>query len=207
LLGPAGIQALAGSAAPRQLLDARTRRALTHGSLTRQRLERVVAKLHGCLGQLAPMQRRVLVLLAGVGSRPALGRAQVARRLGLGIAQTGRIERHAVWRLGALDAAGRCVAGGGGGTPSFAALLTLGPAGLDSGLTPAAGDGAALGRSRGAVKGVSESGGSQGGGAALGAALPPPLGRGSAWTLVLMLMVAALVVLLVRRELRRQRGH
>jgi hypothetical protein len=193
-----------GSVAPRPLLGVRTRRALAHGSLTRHQLTQVVARLHGCLGQLAPTQRRVLVLRAGLGSRPALSPTQVARRLGLGVAQTRRIERRALQRLGALDGAGRCVAGG---AVTFAALLASTPFGLSDGSTlAAAGDGAALGRPRGGVKGVSESGGGDGG-SALGAALPPPLGQGSDWTLLLLLMVAALVVLLVRRELRRQRGH
>jgi hypothetical protein len=162
----------------------------------------VVARLHGCLGQLVPKQRSVLVLLTGFGPGPDLSRRQVARRLGLGVAQTRRIERQAVRRLGALDAAGRCVAGG---AVTFAGLASLD---LSNGsmLAATSGDGAALGRARGAVKGVSASGGGDGGGSALGAALPPPLGQGSDWTLLILLMVAAMVALLVRRELRRQRG-
>jgi hypothetical protein len=178
------------------------RRALAHGSLTRTQLARVVAGLRGCLGQLPREQRRVLVLRAGVGPRPGLSRSQVARRLGLGVAQTRRIERRALRRLGALDGAGRCVAGGGAVTSG--ALLASAAFGLSNGSVSRPADG---GRPRGGVEGVSDSGGRDDGGSALGAALPSPLGRGSDWTLLLLLTVAALVVLLMRRELRRQRGH
>jgi Sigma-70, region 4 len=178
------------------------------GSLTQHELARVVAELRGCLGQLAPKQRRVLALRAGVGSRPALSRRQVARRLGLGVAQTRRIEQRGLRRLGALDGAGRCVVGNGALT--FGALLGSGPFGLlYASASTAAVDGAGLEQARSGIKGVSEAGGSDddGGSSVLGAALPSPLGQGSDWTLLILLMVAAMVVLLMRRELRRQRGN
>ncbi|HEX7291712.1 MAG TPA: hypothetical protein VF250_11365, partial [Conexibacter sp.] len=151
--------------------------------------------------QLAPTQRRVLVLRTGLGPRDALSRDRVARRLDLGLAQTRRIERRGLRRLSALDAAGRCVGDGGG------AALASAPLGMPPGaaLAAAAGAGAVLGQPRGDVKGVSGSGG--GGGPSLADVLPPPLGEGSDWTLLILLMLAAMVALLVRRELRRQRGH
>jgi hypothetical protein len=190
---------------PGALLGAGLRRKLAHGSLTRSQLARVVASLRGCLDQLAPEERRVLVLRAGLGPRPGLSRSQVARRLGLGVAQTGRIERRALRRLGALDGAGRCVAGGGA-VPS-GALLASALFGRSNGSSPGAADGAAPAWPRNGIEGVSGSGGGNDGSSALGAALPSPLGQGSDWTLLILLMVAALVGLLVRRELRRQRGH
>jgi hypothetical protein len=41
----------------------------------------------------------------------------------------------------------------------------------------------------------------------LGATLPAPFGQGSDWTLPILAMAAAMLVLLLVRELRRQRGH
>ncbi len=185
-------------------LDAATHRRLAHGSLTQSQLERVVAQLQVCLGQLAPTQRSVLVLRGGLGPRPALSRAQVASWLGLGVPQTRQIEQRGLRRLDALDAAGRCVAGGG--AVPFGTLLASAPFDLSGSSSPV-GDGAALGRSHGGVKGVSESGTGNDGNSVLGVSLPPPLGQGSDWTLLILLMVAGLIALLVRRELRRQRGH
>jgi hypothetical protein len=148
----------------------------------------------------------VLVLLAGLGPRPGLSPDQVARRLGLGVARTRQIERHALRRLGALDGAGRCVAAGG--AVAFGTLSASAPFGLSDGSTSMAAAGVdSMGGARGAVEGVSSSGGGGDEGSALGAALPPPLGQGSDWTLLILLTVAALVALLMRRELRRQRGR
>ncbi len=189
---------------PGGLLGAGLRRKLAHGSLTRSELARVVASLRGCLGQLPPEERRVLLLRAGLGPRPGLSSSQVARRLGLGVAQTRRIERRALRRLGALDGAGRC---GGGGTVRSGALLASALFDRSNGSLSGAADGAALDRPRNGIEGVSGSGGGHDGSSALGAELPSPLGHGSDWTLLILLMVAAPAGLLVRRELRRQRGH
>jgi Sigma-70, region 4 len=206
LLGVGGLQALAGTAAPRPLLSARTRRALVHGSLTQHKLEQVVASLRACLGQLEPRQRRVLVLRAGLGPRPALSRRQVARRLGVGVTQARRIERRALRRLGALDGAGRCVAGSSLSSASTAAALL----GLTGGATLAATGDGGLGQARSGIEGVSANGGGDedpDGDSGLGAALPAPFGEGGDWTLPILAMGAAMLVLLLVRELRRQRGH
>ncbi len=160
-----------------------------------------MTKLRQCLGQLTATQRRVLILRTGLGPRDALSRDRVARRLDLGLAQTRRIERRGLRRLSSLDNAGRCAGGSSG-----VALASL-PFGASpgAGLVAVPGEGAVLGQPRGDVKGVSGSGGDDG--PRLADVLPPPLGQGSDWTLLILLMAAAMVALLVRRELRRQRGH
>jgi hypothetical protein len=187
----------------RSLTSRATRRALAHGSLSQAQLERTVARLRGCLGQLTDDQRRVLALRAGLGPRPALSRAQVARRLGLGVGQTRRIEHRALRRLGTLDSAGMCAQGA-----MPAAPLTLLTGGLLSALPS---DGAAIGVDssasspppRSGVKGVSEAGD---GGNGSGLALPPPIGDGADWSLLILLGLAAGLALLVRYEVRRAGG-
>jgi hypothetical protein len=154
--------------------------------------------MQGCLDGLAAGERRVLVLRAGLGAAPALSRSDVARRLGLPVPQTGRIERRGLRRLEALDGAGRCDDG------RRAAASPFGVDNVDlaggSGLIPV-GDGRAEGsQPRSGVAGVSASGG---GGGDLGDALPPPIGDGSDWTVLILLTLLAMVGLLVRRELRR----
>jgi hypothetical protein len=189
-----------GRRAARPLLASATRRALVRGTLTQHQLERTVARLSACLDDLGARERRVLALRAGLGPRPALSRPRVASRLGLGVAQTRRIERRALRSLGALDGAGRC----GGGTGLVAPLALFGAAGV---LVPtSAGAVRSDAAPRSAVGGVSASGVGAGGdnGSGLGDALPPPLGRGSDWTLLILLMLLAMVGLLVRRELRRR---
>lgn len=170
------------------------------GRIGQHELERAVAALRACLGQLTTIQRRVLILRAGLGPRRALSREQVARRLDLGRAQVRRVEQRGLRRLGGLDGAGRCVARDG---VAAAALFGSGAFG-GTALAAATKGSAGLARPGSGVKGVSASGGGDDG-PSLGEALPPPLGRGSDWTLLILVMAAAMVALLVRRELRRQR--
>jgi hypothetical protein len=203
LLGAGPLQAL-GLGAPHPLVGLARRRALASGSLSQRALERTVAQLHGCLDQLSDEQRRVLSLRAGLGPRPALSRTHVAHRLGLGVATTRRIERRALRRLGAADGAGQCVAGGASASAGAMLLLGSSPFALADGSTlAAAGDGGASGP-RSGIKGVSDSGGGASGGSSLGDALPPPIGDGSDWTLLILLMLFGMLGLLVRRELRRR---
>jgi hypothetical protein len=165
------------------------------------RLHRLVLDARACMDQLGARERRVLGLRAGLGPRPALSRGQVASRLGLGVAQTGRIERSGLRRLGALEGAGACAGASGS--------RTIGAAG---GLLPTAASAAALATTpRSAIGGVSASGRGDGarsehngGSGGLGDALPPPLGQGSDWTLLILLTLLALVGLLVGREVRRR---
>ena len=194
LAGAPSAAALAG--ARRALTSRATRRALAHGALSQAQLERTVARLRQCLGQLPDRQDRVLSLRAGVGPRPALSRTQVARRLGLGVAETRRVERRGLRRLGALDGAGMCSATAATASPLgwlLGATTPLGVIGATAATDWSAAD-------FNAVKGVSEAGGGGDGG---GLALPPPIGDGADWTLLILLGLAAMLALLVRREVRR----
>ncbi len=177
-----------------------TRRALARGALSQHQLERTVADLRQCVDQLGEAQRRVLTLRAGLGPRAPLSRTQVARRLDLSRPQAGRIERRGLRRLGALDAAGRC--GVTAATTSATIASLLAPAGALATSSTAAGDVGSASRPRYGIEGVSASGG--GDGASLDDVLPPPIGDGSDWTALILLMLAATVGLLVRRELRRR---
>jgi hypothetical protein len=153
---------------------------------------------------LSSAERRVLILRAGVGSRAALSRPQVARRLGLGVAQTRRIERRGLRRLDALAGAGRCGVGAGAGAGGGAVLLAAWPGGgsltTGSALGGAVAGGAAdPARPAGRVEGVSESGGPSHSGPGL-----PPFGQGRDFTLLIGLALLVALALLVRRELLRR---
>jgi hypothetical protein len=178
------------------------RSAASGGPAAQQRrLERTVAQLQGCLGTLSTSERRVLALRAGLGPRPALSRPRVARRLGMSLRRTGAIERRGLRRLDALGAAGRC---GTSAEPAVAyGLLATAAGGLGAAWDPlsarmGAGRGASQ-RPRSGIGGVVASGG----GGSLGDALPPPIGHGSDWTVLILLTLLATLGLLVRRELRR----
>jgi hypothetical protein len=176
-----------------------TRRALARGVLSQRRLEQTVGDLRQCVDQLSDPQQRVLTLRAGLGPLPPLSRTQVARRLDLTRGQTGRIERRGLRRLGALDGAGRC--GGVAGASTAAAASLLAPAGALA-TSAATADVGSASQPRYGVEGVSASGGN--GGPSLDDVLPPPIGDGADWTVLILLMLAAMVGLLVRRELRRR---
>jgi hypothetical protein len=73
-----------------------------------------VRRLSGCLGELGAGQRRVLLLRAGIGPRPALTRAQVSRRLDASLVRVRRLERRGLQRLRAFERAGGCGSAAGG---------------------------------------------------------------------------------------------
>ena len=79
-----------------------------------RRLRTTVRRLQGCFGGLGRLERRVLVLRAGIGAGPPRTRTQVARRLDVSTRRVTRLERHGVRTLRRLAGAGRCVGGGGG---------------------------------------------------------------------------------------------
>jgi hypothetical protein len=171
------------------------------GAVPQRRLERTVARLQGCLDELAQDERRVLALRAGIGPGPVLARSEVAGRLDLALAQAGRIERRGLRRLEALAAAGAC-----GGATSLLGSSLGGSSGL--GLPPMDGadDGAAAGSApRSGIKGVSVSGGGDGDGRSDGSsATLPPFGQGGSETLLITLGLLVALALLVRRELSRR---
>ncbi|HTE63743.1 MAG TPA: hypothetical protein VK631_25520, partial [Solirubrobacteraceae bacterium] len=92
-----------------------------------RRLRRTVERLSGCLDTLGTMQRRVLVLRAGVGPGDPQTRRAVAQRLDTTVRRVGRVERRGLRALHGAAGAGRCgtsaplAAGGTGAPPTLAA--------------------------------------------------------------------------------------
>jgi hypothetical protein len=163
-------------------------------------LEVAVAQGRQCLEDLSSGERRVLGLRAGLGPDAPLTRPEVARRLDLGVAQTGRIERRGLRRLDALVDDGAC---GGVGTVSTAGTLATG------GSFAVVSDGYAPGADRrphfGVGGVVAHGGGDSGSGGRSGFdALPPPIGDGGEATLLVALGLLVALALLVRRELSRR---
>ena len=175
-----------------------TTRERSRGTRSKAMVEQTVAELQPCLDRLGARERQVLSLRAGLGPRAPLSRPQVARRLDLGVAQTGRIERRGLRRLDRLAGAGAC----GGGAADAASLPTANSAaagqagGSSAGLAPRFGVGGVT------AHGGDESGEGSGGRSGLG--LPPPIGSGGEATLLVVLGLLVVLALLVRRELQRR---
>jgi len=87
-----------------------------------RRLRTTVRRLQGCFGALSDLERRVLVLRAGIGSGPPRTRSQVARRLDVSTRRVTGLERRGVRTLRGASGAGRCGAGGGGESTTAAAV-------------------------------------------------------------------------------------
>jgi hypothetical protein len=92
-----------------------TRRAVARVRRER-RLRTTVRRLQDCLGGLSRLQRRVLVLRAGIGAGPARSRARVARRLDVSVRRVARTERRglrtcAAWHVPGAAAPPRLRAG------------------------------------------------------------------------------------------------
>ena len=103
----------AGSGSP-----ASVRRTTVRRVRRERRLRATVRRLQGCFGALSALERRVLVLRAGVGAGPPRTRSRVARRLDLSMRRVTRLERRGVRTLRRLAGAGRC-----GGEPSSAGAV------------------------------------------------------------------------------------
>jgi hypothetical protein len=171
-------------------------------------LRRAVVRLQGCLGQLPHLERRVLVLRAGVGIGHPRSRARVARITGLRRARVARLERRGLRQLRALGRAGACpVSTGAAQTTTIAAPAVGGG--------PVAGGGQPAGR--GGVLGEHKSGGDQSDkrpsanseqSAVLPIARPAngPGGGGSPFDLTFIIVPVALATfaLVLIRELRKQ---
>ena len=81
-----------------------------------RRLQRAVARLGGCLDQLASEQQRVLELRAGVGAGPPRTRRGVARVMDIRVKQVWRLERRGLRNARTVarsDGCGSAAAGGG----------------------------------------------------------------------------------------------
>jgi hypothetical protein len=195
---------------PADALRARRYRIAAGGSLdhpagrvgsAQRRLELAVEHARQCLDDLHRGERRVLDLRAGIGPGVPLTRPQTARRLDLGVAQTGRIERRGLRRLDALASAGAC-GGAGGAVASAGPLAATGALAGGATLVADASDS----RSRFDVGGVVAHGGgdpASDGRSGLDA-LPPPIGDGGEATLLVALGLLVTLALLVRRELSRR---
>ena len=93
----------AGSGSP-----ASVRRTTVRRVRRERRLRATVRRLQDCFGALSALERRVLVLRAGVGAGPPRTRFRVARRLDLSMRRVTRLERRGVRTLRRLAGAGRC---------------------------------------------------------------------------------------------------
>ena len=81
-----------------------------------RRLQRAVARLGGCLDELAHDQQRVLELRAGVGAGPPRTRRGVARVMDIRVKRVWRLERRGLRNARAVarsDGCGSAAAGGG----------------------------------------------------------------------------------------------
>jgi hypothetical protein len=102
-----------------------------------RRLQRAVARLGGCLDDLARDQARVLVLRSGVGAGPPRTRRGVARVMNIRVGQVWRLERRGLRGARAIARGDGCgSAGAGGGTIALAS----GPGRLDGTGAGPAGD-------------------------------------------------------------------
>jgi hypothetical protein len=92
--------------------------ATSHAVPRREGLRDIVANRRACLEDLSSLERRVLVLRAGVGPSPPLSRASVARRLRVTVRRVARVERAGLRRL-----LGLCR--GGASSPAVASKARL----------------------------------------------------------------------------------
>jgi hypothetical protein len=139
-----------------------------------RRLQRAVRNLQGCLANVTGLDRRVLVLRAGVGGRPAASRESVARRLGVSQRRVVRAERSGLRSLRGAARSGGCESDAPpivlgqmpwlmpmGATSSGQPLLSMASLAGDTDSEPSAGAVASVSRSSGDDKaGATESPGS-----------------------------------------------
>jgi hypothetical protein len=95
-----------------------------------RRLRREVRRLSPCLDALSSLERRVLVLRAGLGGRRALSRGATARRLGISVRRAVAAERRGLGRLTRANRATGC--GRGGAPPSFSGSVAVAVAVADA---------------------------------------------------------------------------
>ena len=166
-----------------------------------RRLRTTVRRLQDCLGGLSRLERRVLVLRAGIGAGPARSRARVARRLDVNVRRVARTERRGLRALHGLARAGRCGAADAADGQAAAGV----PTGFSS---DRQGQLASAPRDRSDVKGERDSSGrapsareteSQG----LMARLPAVIVGGVDFTLPLLMLLAIGPVVLAARAARR----
>jgi hypothetical protein len=117
-----------------------------------RRLRRVVTDLGGCLRTIGRLQRRVLVLRAGVGAARPHSRRAVAGRLDTTVGRVARVERRGLRALRRSARAGRC----GEPVTLVAAVVPSSGAQAASGTAAPVADRAPDGRAGAPVSGVRE---------------------------------------------------
>jgi hypothetical protein len=167
-----------------------------------------VVQLQGCLARVPRLERRVLVLRAGVGIAHTRSRAQVARITGLRRARVARLERRGLRKLRALARSGACpIATGADHTTILAPPTFSGPP-ASGGQTAGRGEVLAEHKSGGDQPGKRPSGANSEQSAALPIARPQsgPGGGGSPMDLTIIIVPVALATFafVLFRELRRQ---
>jgi hypothetical protein len=90
------------AAAPAQAVEETPRRVARR----ERALRRTVRRHRACLGGLPSLERRVLVMRAGLGARDARTRARAARALDMSIRRIARVERRGLRRLRGLARGG-----------------------------------------------------------------------------------------------------
>jgi len=180
----------------------RSTRAAAERRRAERRLRRAVTRLDGCLDELPTIQRRVLVLRAGLGAGPPRSGPGVARALDLRVERVRWLERRGLRHVRALAhrdacgsaAGGAAVATAGPGAPVFPRFRSA-PEASAGPPTPATGGGEA-GAGPDRAGGGRESGGVRG----ESAELPPPPGPGpgdlvtrtSLWVALGLMLLAGL---------------
>jgi Sigma-70, region 4 len=119
--GPAGRQAARGSRAAAHVHGGRDEPRVVRRE---RRLRNAVRRFRGCLDGLTQLERKVLVLRAGLGVERPHTRSRVARLLDLQTRRVGRVERSGLRRLRVLGRSGACVAAPttGGSAPAPASV-------------------------------------------------------------------------------------
>jgi hypothetical protein len=163
-------------------------------------LRRLVLALPACLQRLSTIERRVLVLRAGVGAGAPRTRRTVARRLDVSVRRVTRVERVGLRRLRTLGRSDSCGATVASPTELTRATLPAGAvatAGLGGG--GGGGGGSAGGKSGGGGGSGAGSDGGGGGRQGIGGdfATSPPAGGGGpagvvTWIPILLAALAAL---------------
>ena len=87
---------------------AHRRSARRRAAAAQRRLQREVRRLTPCFSAISRLERAVLVLRAGLGGRPALGRRAVASRLGVRVGTVAGRERRGLRGLRSQDRSSGC---------------------------------------------------------------------------------------------------
>jgi hypothetical protein len=142
--GAAGPSRGGTDSAGRTVATTPQRRAAARRGARERRFRRSVRRLSGCIGALPGLERRVLVLRAGLEGRRPHSRGFTARRLGISLRRTAAAERGGLRRLRRVERSSGCAAPAGTGTGAATRDRALAGAPILAGLLgPAIAPGAA----------------------------------------------------------------